>query len=546
MKAFIHEDIEKAVKLLQADSVWPSFEIPDFVVERPNDNSHGDFASNIAMQLAKELKKNPLEIAKEIAAALTGTYDDVTVAPPGFLNFTIGGEAFGPVVQEILEKGKAYGSSDMGKDQKVLLEFISANPTGPLTLPNGRGGYLGDVLSNVYAHLGYNVVREYYINDRGNQIDILGESVLRRYLKDQGINVDYDENLYQGEYLSDLAKKLDIKDVKLTKPEKMKEVKDDIKQQALALMLAEIQRVITHKMEIEYDNWFSEKAMYDQGLPEVMMEKLREKDAVYEKDGAVWLRTSEYGDDKDRVLVKSDGKGAYMQGDVALYYNRAVERNVNKVILVLGADHHGYEKRLKALPHLLKLSTEFDLIFTQMATLMKDGGEVRMSKRRGNFVTIEELIDEVGNDVTRFFFLMYSSDRPMTFDLTLAAEHSDKNPVYYVQYAHARMCSILRQAEKEGVPESEVIAISHKAEKALVKEMMKFPEIIREIHDSYEVHHLATYAQDLARAFHHFYSECRVIDNDEVFASRYKLVLATKGVLAQVLGMLGVSAPEQM
>lgn len=547
MKQSIIDDITQAIQALQHESTWPEFDIPEITVEKPKEESHGDFASNIAMKLTKQLKKNPLEIAEEIRDHLNASqYDDVQILPPGFINFFAAGNQFAEVVEEILQKKEAYGQSRVGEGTKVLLEFISANPTGPLTLPNGRGGYLGDVLANVHKELGYSVVREYYVNDRGRQIDILGESVLRRYLRDQGINVPYEEEFYQGEYIGELAKQLDVKDYKLTSPDKMEWVKKRIKEQALKLMLEEIQRVVTHKMEIKYDSWFSEKSMYEIGLPDMMLDKLKEKDAVYEQEGAVWLRTSRYGDDKDRVLIKSSGDGAYMQGDVSLFYNRAIERKINKIILILGADHHGYEKRLKAIPQLLKSDCEFDLIFTQMATLMKDGEEVRMSKRKGNFVTIEELIDEVGNDVTRFFFLMYSSDRHMNFDLELAKERSEKNPVYYVQYAYARLCSILRQAEKEGVPELNNIIIAHHAERSLVRQLVRLPDLLQDVAVTYEAHHLTTYAMDVARSFHKFYSECRVIENDEVYASRYALVKATKIVLGKTLGILGVSAPEQM
>ncbi|OGY85805.1 MAG: arginine--tRNA ligase [Candidatus Kerfeldbacteria bacterium RIFOXYA2_FULL_38_24] len=547
MKNNIIDDITQAIYGLQHEGGWPNFALPKFVVEKPNDKTHGDFACNIALQLAPVLKKSPLEIAEEIREHLNaGQYDEVQIAPPGFLNFFSANVQFAQAVQEILDKKEKYGSSNQGAQAKVLLEFISANPTGPLTLPNGRGGYLGDVLSNVYQDQGFDVSREYYINDRGHQIDMLGESVMRRYLQSQGINVAYDEELYQGAYIKELAQKIELEDYKLSNPEKMEWIKKRVKELALNLMLTEIKRVVTHKMEIHYDSWFSEKSMYDLNLPKMILAKLKEKSAIYEKDGAVWLKTTKHGDDKDRVLIKSSGEGAYMQGDVALFYHRAFERKFQKIILILGADHHGYEKRLKAIPPLLQSDTRFDIIFTQMVTLMKGKEEMRMSKRKGDFVTIEELIDEVGNDVTRFFFLMYSSDRQMTFDLSLACEKSEKNPVFYVQYAHARICSMLKNAEKEGVPALEKIVISHAAERSLARELMRLPEILEEVVRTYEAHHLTTYAQDLARAFHHFYDKCRVIDNDQVLASRYQLVKATQIVLAKTLKILGVSAPEKM
>ncbi len=542
----IQKDIAQAIEAVQKNSTWPAIDIPDTRIDIPDQEAHGDFSSAVAMQLASVLRKSPLEIANDIKQELKGEYDHVQIVHPGFLNFFVSGAQRGDAVKAVIKKGEKFGSTNVGHRQKVLVEFISANPTGPLTLPNGRGGYLGDVLSNVLKELGYTVVREYYVNDRGRQIDILGESVVRRYLQNMGIKVPYSEECYQGEYISDIAKAIEWKDYKLTNFRKIEWIRDRIKTQALKLMLKEIQRVVKEKMMITFDSWFSEQSLYNDGLPEKMLVVLREKEAVVEEGGALWVKTSRYGDDKDRVLVKSNGEGAYIQGDVALVYDRAFRRNVRKVVLVLGADHHGYEKRLKAIPQLLGTDMQFDIIFTQIATLVKNGEEVRMSKRKGNFVTIEELIDIVGNDVARFFFLMYSADRHMNFDLDLATQKSDDNPVYYVQYAHARMCSILREVTNCGVPALRGLRVEHAAEKALLKPLLAFPELLQSIGKTYEVHHLTTYAIDLARAFHHFYGQCRVIDSGTVHPTRYALVVATRTVLKKTLGLLGVFAPEKM
>lgn len=543
----IQQDIEQAVQQLQRSGQWPPFDIPEFIIEAPQQDLHGDFASNIAMQLAPRVRKNPLEIANDLKGVLNGEYDQVQIAHPGFLNFFVSNEALSSEVKEVLQKGERYGCSNIGKQQKVMFEFISANPTGPLTLPNGRGGYLGDTLSSVYEHLGYNVVREYYINDRGRQIDILGESVARRYLQKHGLNVPFSEELYQGEYITDIAEKINIKDYKLNSMKKLEWVKDRIKEMALKAMLKEIERVVEEKMQIHFDNWQSEKALYESGLADMLLEQLKEKDLAYDKDGATWVRTTKFGDDKDRVAIKSgDAGAAYMNSDIALFYDRAFERKFRKVVVIIGADHHGYEKRWKAIPQFFDSETELGLIFVQLANLVKDGKEVRMSKRAGTFVTIEELIDEVGNDAVRFFFLMYSSDRHMTFDLNLAKEKSDKNPVFYVQYAHARMCSILREIEKVGKPGKLAYTVEHEAERSLVKKLIQFPQLLEQIHDNYEAHHLTTYATELARAFHHFYGHCRVIDNDKVDPARVALVQATKQVLQKTLQLMGVSAPEKM
>ncbi len=542
----IREDIRQAIDSLVADKSWAAASPVDIAVDPPGQSTHGDFASNVAMQLAPELKKSPLEIASDIKGRLSGEYDKVQIIHPGFLNFFVSGEALAGEVAAILKAGETYGDSKEGKGQKILLEFISANPTGPLTLPNGRGGYLGDVLASVHQALGYTVTREYYINDRGNQIDVLGESVARRYLQKMGINVPYPEELYQGEYITELAERLELPDYKLTNLKKLGWIKDRVKDLALKLMLEEIKRVVEKKMQITYDVWMSEKSLYDSGLPEKMRKRLEATGSIYEQDGAVWLKTTEYGDDKDRVLIKSSGEGAYLQGDLSMFYDRAFRQKQDKIIIVLGADHHGYEKRMKAIPQLLDSKTELDLIFTQMATLIKNGKEVRMSKRKGDFVTIEELIDEVGNDVARFFFLMYSANRHMQFDLDLAKERSEKNPVFYVQYAHARISSILREVQKATPATHKDLEITEEAERSLVKMLLVLPGLLQDVAGNYEVHHLTTYAQELSRAFHHFYGHCRVIDNGQVNLSRVALVQATQIVLKKTLTILGVRAPEKM
>ncbi len=542
----IGSDIEQAVQSLQHSGAWPVFELGEILVEMSDDDSHGDYASNVALQLTKDVQKAPMDIAQEIVSALKGRYDSVDVARPGFLNFTVSNEALGDAAKELLAKGDKFGRSNVGKRQKVMLEFISANPTGPLTLPNGRGGFLGDVLANVLTELNYQVTREYYLNDRGNQIAVLGESVTRRYLQQQGINVDYSEELYQGDYIDELAKGLDLKDYKLNSPGKMEWVRERVSTIALDMMVKEIRRVVEEKMGIQYDNWFSEKSLYESGLIEKVMEILKEKGYLYEKEDALWVKTSEFGDDKDRVAVKTGGEGTYLQGDIALFYDRAFDRHFKKVIMILGADHHGYEGRMMAIPHMLESKTGFDLIFIQMATLFKDGEEVRMSKRKGNFVTIEELIDEVGHDVARFFFLMYSSDKHMKFDLGLAKERSENNPVYYVQYAHARLSSVLREVEKIATPTKKTIELTNVAERDLVKALLRLPLVLQQVGENYEAHHLTTYAQEIARMFHHFYAHCRVIDNGEVNESRYWLLQATKLVLAKTLSVIGVDAPEKM
>lgn len=554
MEEKIKQSIIKAIQQLQQSGEWRSLEIPKIEIEIPVDGKYGDFSSNIAMRLAPILQKEPIDIAARIAEQIflsgvvgpEANFQKVNATYPGFLNFFLASACLAETVQQILRKGASFGRTNAGKRRKVLIEFISANPTGPLTLPNARGGFLGDTLANVYEFAGYNVTREYYVNDRGRQIEILGESVARRYLQTQGVNVPFPEELYQGGYIADLVKKIEWKDYKLTNSKKLEWVKERITKQALDLMLKDIQRVVKEKMKITFDDWFSEKKLYEDGYVDKAYKLLKKNGYVYEKEGAAWLATLKFGDEKDRVIIKSNGEGSYLHGDAALFYERAFKRKFNEVILIIGADHHGFEKRMKALPKMFNSETALDLIFIQLVTLTRQGKEVRMSKRAGNFVTIDDLIAEIGHDVARFFFLMSSADRHMNFDLDLAKEQSEKNPVFYVQYAHARICSILREAEKYLPPQKGQIVVAHDAERALVKLLLVFPGLIASIVANYEVHHLTHYALDLARAFHHFYDNCRVIDNGKVDLARYSIIRAAQIVLANTLALMGITAPEKM
>ena len=501
-------------------------------VEYPKDEKFGDYATNAALVLAKKMGKSPMEIAESIKYKVESIKHDwiakIEVAAPGYVNFYLSEKFLQDKVAEINEKKEDFGKSEIGKGIKINNEFISANPTGPLTVGNGRGGFCGDSLSRILRKVGFEVTNEYYINDAGGQLEKLGHSVLQD-----------DKAVYAGEYIQELHKKYGhLEDVVEVGCLAAKDVLEEI-----------IKKTVAEKMQIFFDVWTSERAIQDEGYVERAIEILKGKNMTYESEGALWLKTTEFGDDKDRVLIKSDGQKAYFAGDCGYMLNK-IERGAAKLIMGLGADHHGYVARMKALAKALGFEGDFRFIISQLVRIMKDGKEVRMSKRAGNVVEISELIEKVGHDVTRFFFLMYSPDTHMNFDLGLAEERSQKNPVFYVQYAHARICSILGKAKEMGIDFSgaELEGLKHEKELSLIRELNKFPELVEELAESYEVHKLPYYAIKLADKFHSFYNDCQVIDEEnlELTKARISLITAVKIVLGETLELIGVEAPEKM
>jgi arginyl-tRNA synthetase len=515
-----------------------------FTVERPEFSDHGDFATNAALVATKVFKKNPMEIADELVIELKKEksvleiVNKIEAVKPGFVNFFLSKDFLRKSVGEILKEKSKYGSSAK-KSEKVNIEFISANPTGPMTLPNGRGGFFGDVLGNVMAFAGYGVDKEYYVNDAGNQIKTLGESVLAA----AGLLPPAEEH-YQGSYVADFAKEhyAEALETYVADPE------------ALGRQVAE--RILDREVKppvkragIKFDIWTSEaKAIRSKGLVEKTLLDLKQRGYTYEQDGATWLKTSEFGDDKDRVLVRSEEKGGgatYIAVDLS-YHLEKWKRGYARLINIWGADHHGDVPRLQAGMKMLG-KPAVEVILMQLVSLMEDGKEVRMSKRTGNFITLMELFDEVGVDVARFFFLMYQPDTHMDFDLTLAKEQSQKNPVFYVQYAHARISGIIRNVAERGNIKGDLEKLTVPEEMALIRELIKFPELVGDIAANYEVHRLPKYAMDLATAFHKFYDTTRVIVQDKkLSASRCMLVDATRIVLQNALKLMGINAPEKM
>ncbi len=499
-------------------------------IEYPINSEHGDYSTNVAIVA----KLEPEDIIAKIISSTSGVelFEKIE-AKNGFINFFIAKDYLQKQVEEVLKQKNKFGNLDFGKGIKTQVEFISANPTGPLTLGNGRGGFSGDVLANVLSKVGYEVEREYYVNDRGGQIKQLGHSV-----------IGDEQAVYKGDYIKELRTKL--------KP-KQGDDPEKVGVKAAKEILDKMIKPTTKKMGIKYDKWFSESKLYDKKEVEKVLGYLKKEDLAYEKEGALWFKSTKYGDEKDRVLVKTDGEKTYLAPDVAYLKNKK-DRGFDKIIYFWGADHHGYVARLKAAAQALGYDKkDVEIILMQLVKLFRDGKEVKMSKRAGVYITLDELLDEVGADVARFFFLMHSANRHMNFDMDLAKEQSDKNPVYYVQYAHARICSILNNAKLKmpnvkSISNAKCQKLEHKSELGLIKQLIKLPEILEDTAKDYQLQRLSKYVTDLASIFHRFYTECRVIDekNKELTQARLALVEATKIVLKNILDIMGISAPEKM
>jgi len=515
MKPMIREEIEKLTERAIKDLYGKKAEVE---IEHPAEPTFGDYSTNIAMIL----KKNPQEIANAITRFSSPILGKVEVKN-GFINFFISKEYLQKQVEEILKEKEKFGNLKIGKGKKVNVEFISANPTGPLTVGNSRGGVIGDVLSNVLAKAGWKVTREYYFNDAGGQIDVLGHSVLKDDLAE-----------YKGEYIDKLAKKLDGGDPR------------EIGKKAAQIIIEEIKKT-TKKMGIRFDIWTAEgRDLRDKGKVEKIIAWLKKNNLAYEKEGALWFKSTQFGDDKDRVLLRTNKEPTYFALDCAYHKNKFVERKFDKVINIWGADHHGDIARLKGFVKSLGYEDKFDILIQQFVRIIKKGKEVRMSKRTGIYVTIDELIDEVGLDVARFFFLTKAADTHLDFDLDLAKQQSEKNPVYYVQYAHARICSILRKI-KEKISLRNYELLKEPSVLELIKQLVRLPEIIKDTAKDYQIQRIPQYAIDLATVFHQFYRDCQVLSDDkELTQARLALISATKIVLKNTLNLMGIFAPEKM
>ncbi|MFY0697771.1 MAG: arginine--tRNA ligase [Balneola sp.] len=523
-------------------------ELPEIQTEAPKDASHGDASTNVAMMLAKPLRNNPRAIAQQIIDGLK--YDEkkissVEIAGPGFINFRFAEDYLYDELQSILDAESGFGRTDEHSGKKVLVEFVSANPTGPLTVGHGRNAVLGDTVARLLEWTGAEVDREYYFNDAGRQMRVLGQSVQARYLEKLGKESEFPEGGYEGEYIRDIAEELasDITDLS-ENPEDWK----PFKEKAEEAIFADISNTLK-RMNINMDSFFNEHSLYADGSIDSTVEKLREKELVYDKDGAVWFKTTEFGKEQDTVLIKSTGEPTYRLPDIAYHMNK-LDRGYDLCLDVFGADHIAtYPDVLSGISALGYDKEKVDVVIYQFVTIVKDGQPFKMSTRKANFVTLDELMDEVGSDVTRFFFLMRSPNTHLEFDIAQAKEAGDKNPVFYLQYAHARISSILRKAEEEYSfsKEADLSLLKHDSEEGLIKTILRFPEMVAGAANAREPHRLINFLNDVASAFTGFYHDCRIIGVDEDLAqARIELAKATAQVLRNGLTILGISAPENM
>lgn len=525
-------------------------ELPEVLLEVPPQKEFGDFASNFAMQSARTLKCNPRMVAQAVIDNLDCAYvEKAEIAGPGFINFYLKDNWLSDMFSHIVEAGENYGNLTAPGDEKIQIEYVSANPTGPLHVGHGRGAAVGSSLANLMKAAGYNVTREYYINDAGNQINNLAASVNARYLEAFGIDVEFPENGYHGHDIIDTAER--IKRIYGDKFLHMDEEKriEEFRTIALKEKLAALKEDL-EAFNVTYDVWFSEQTLHDGNKIKEACDYLTERGYMYEKDGALWLKATEYGDDKDRVVIRDNGVPTYFAADIA-YHRNKFERGFDRVINLWGADHHGYIARMKAAVGALGYNPDqLEVLILQMVSLYRNGELVKMSKRTGQSVTLNELIEEVGTDAARFFFVMRSIDSQLDFDLTLATEKSNENPVYYIQYAHARICSIFRQLKEAGIEEAasaDYSLLTEPTETELIKKLGEYPELIAAAAKERAVHRVAHYVHELAGLFHSFYNQCRILGVDpELQQARIKLVKATQHVLRHALGILGVSAPERM
>lgn len=551
MKEKLAQLIHSALETAQQSGDLPAFDIPDIMVERPKDTTHGDYACTVALGLARVARMAPAKIAAAIVTHLEKPdfVTEVTVAGPGFINIRLAMTWFAQQVQRVLDAGESFGRVNRGNGERVQVEFISANPTGPLTFGSGRNAVLGDALASVLDAAGYAVEREYYLNDMGNQMKIFARSLRSRYAEalGQGERYPFPEDGYPGDYLVEMAQNLvaAVGDAYLNLPED--ESLATFHREGLRRMVARI-KTDAASLGIRFDSWFSEASLYEDGTYQKVYDYLLSNGQLIEKDGAVWFK-GENEDDKDNVVVRSDGRPTYFASDIAYIYNKLVTRNFTRAIYVWGADHHGHVARLKAAARALGLDDRrVTIILYQLVALERDGKPVRMGKR-SKFVTLQEVVDEIGADATRFMLLTRSADSQMTLDLGLAVKQSSDNPVYYVQYGHARIASIFRKAEAEGVSmtHADLSLLEHPAEMELIRQILRLEEVVERAAATLAPHHLTYYAQELATAFHSFYHNCRVVgDNPALSSARLALVQAAKIALANTLRLMGMSAPEQM
>ncbi len=586
MKNSLENLIQQAVAQLQSDGVLDAALTPKIQVTRTRDASHGDFASNIAMMLAKSAGRNPRELAQALIDALPNDEHvyKVEIAGPGFINFFLHQQTTLDVIRTILDRGDRYGISEMGKGEKVQIEFVSANPTGPLHVGHGRGAAYGATVASLMRAIGFDIDCEYYVNDAGRQMNILAVSVWLRYLQQQQVDIPFPLNAYKGEYIHPIASELAsqhgdafvhqadkvMQNIPADEPEggdkeqhidalieRTRELLGDdgyrtVFEAGLDTILADIAEDL-EDFGVHYDMWYSEQTLADRKLIEKAVKQLQDAGHVYEQQGALWFRSTDFGDEKDRVVIRDNGQATYFASDIA-YHMDKFERGFERVINIWGADHHGYVPRVKAaIKALGEDDTKLNILLVQFANLYRGGERVQMSTRSGSFVTLRELREEVGNDAARFFYVMRKCEQHMDFDLDLAKSQSNDNPVYYIQYAHARVCSVLRQLEERnmthdvsaGNEQLELLTESHETD--LTSQLAKYPEVVEKAALNAEPHLLVHYLRELANNFHTYYNAHQfIVDEADIRNARLNLICAARQVIHNGLGLLGVSAPESM
>jgi len=544
-------EIGSAIEKAQAVGALPQFEVPEVTIERPRDLSFGDYATPVALRLAREARQAPIKIAQIIAdhLRLPDYLVEVVVAPPGFINFRLATAHIQRVVKEIIDRGRHYGNITVGRDKKVQIECVSANPTGPIHIGRVRGGVMGDTLARAMRAAGYDVTLEYYYNDAGRQVMLLGETTRIRYLQLLGQDVELSDEHYQGDYIIDIARELIAEHGDQLRHEPVETFADYAKDR-----IAQRQRQSLKQINIEFDVYYREQSLYESGRVWEALEELQERGYVYEKDGAQWFRTTAFGDDKDRVLVKSSGEPTYRMPDIAYHWHKA-QRGFDLVIDIFGPDHHATAPQVLMGVKALGYDPTFvRTVLHQIVTFIKGGEPIKMSTRAGDFVTLDELIETVGADPIRYFMISRSGNSPVDFDMDLAVEQSDKNPVYYIQNAHVRCAGIFRRwAEAGRGPNADEGAdlslLTHENELNFLRKALELPEVIELMVAQSEPHHIAFYAYELAAAFHPTYETCRVLHSEvpePLQLARLRFYRAAQQLFARVLDLMGMSAPEVM
>ena len=554
VEARLTELIDRAIELAKKAGKFPKTFAPEIRLEVPANPQHGDYATNLAMKAARVLKRSPMEIAETVVSRIEreeGLLTDVKAARPGFINLWVEPQVFIGIVQTILDEGVDYGRHDFGRGKRVLIEFISANPTGPLHIGHGRQAVIGDVLALNMEYCGYTVDREYYFNDAGRQMDLLGESLWARYQELHGRDVPVPEEGYRGEYIREIARQLVAERGTGFLDSELSDVRDFFRTYAAEHIIEMIDRDL-REFGITFDSWFSESSLHRDGKVEEALQILREKGEIYEREGAVWFRSSRYGDEKDRVVVKSSGRTTYFAPDIAYHIGKR-RRGYDHAINVMGADHHGYTARMKAAMKVLDYPDDFlEFVLHPMASFVRGGKELKMSTRQAQFLTLAELMEEVGKDVARFLFTMRSPQSQLVFDFDLAKKQSDENPVYYVQYAHARTCSILKHAEERGYAKGswkgvdlKVLGVPEEAD--IAKHLYRFPDVVKMSCINRDLHRVPMFLISLVGAFHSYYNHHRVVTKRrDLSLARLALVDAVRQVIQNGLTMLAIGAPEKM